>query len=1104
MSSGNPVNDLAVTNAQQELDSKIRTSSRIPRLLDANDFPEWKWRFEQHVKFKEPKLWRCIERGPREIMYEKETNPGVKVKKPRAEYTDEDYAIEEEDNRATSYLTMGLGSDIAVGFRTCKSAKEMWEALIDVYEGNEDMRESRRNLLRQNFNNFNYIYGETIENRIQRFSKIVTQMDLEEILPSKAAQNRQLLNALPKSWDNHVAMIKRTKDLARCTLTEMISHIKACELDDKQRENNHKSSMLAAGISVSSTNSSNDNAALISQNGSKKTSSGSTTVHYSSSSPSSTASKIATTPSAKAELIAFFTQQSKENLEIAASVVNCLNAFVAGKIQPPSWSLNDLYQYHPDDVEEMDITWQMAMAAFRAQKFANKTGRNRWGSSYSNSATVPLKLRCYNCHEPGHLARNCTKPNINKDQAPAHPAPPNPKRALVTTNDSSTVAGEGTQSSALVVQQSADFNWDDEIQRLNISPPEIKSVTENIAFMTSDNKDSSPDVKPPAENLAFMTKILEKVEAYRVHNAELIQDYQDIKNKNFTLAKNEKLYKEKIEAQRKDIVQLKEDLSAKNCNFLDALATISDLTKELEDLKVKYQVNEINIKKFDTSSNLVKNICDIQLEYKEKKGAGLGYTKAPPPYNHNYTYLPFTEEELINEGKMTYGPKMDKSSVKNGSAGNKRSAPSMNFVSKGNVDPNQSVACAEKVDLKCEDTLGGEQALNYDLQKPCFDENNPDLVLGQNIFSMFLSLASNRPDVLGKTDDGCVESVNINSGDEFSSVNNCECDGSNMSDDDSVAGEVPQDTFSETTETTSQENQEYPDPSSESVSVGVPNVESSGTPLETVDTHVEETCVSEISTSSEIETESKSIDKESNVEINIKSSTNVLPNKTELKSSAFQTKDDHGKKVESQSQPTSHACAHSNQLNPGCSKRKPAKFAKPVKKIRNDVKKTPSPHTLKRQTCFNCGIAGHIARNCVHLPRMSSEHKSFNNQKAKSNRTCCSKPVKVTKIEAMKNNSRKTKPSDFDWNATKQRNQQYHRNFQRHQHNVFNNYNFKWSNQHWKPKNKAAQSNMCANPLVNKDKSRFLNRDNLVWKKVTYIDAQGKPRSTMGWVPKSN
>ncbi|MFS8023113.1 hypothetical protein Hanom_Chr16g01447661 [Helianthus anomalus] len=34
--------------------------------------------------------------------------------------------------------------------------------------------------------------------------------------------------------------------------------------------------------------------------------------------------------------------------------------------------------------------------------------------------------------------------------------------------------------------------------------------------------------------------------------------------------------------------------------------------------------------------------------------------------------------------------------------------------------------------------------------------------------------------------------------------------------------------------------------------------------------------------------------------------------------------------------------------------------------------------------------------------------------------------------------------------------------------------------------------------------SKFLNKDNLVWQRVTYFDAQGKPRSIMGWVPKSN
>ncbi|MFS8003787.1 hypothetical protein Hanom_Chr13g01218001 [Helianthus anomalus] len=84
----------------------------------------------------------------------------------------------------------------------------------------------------------------------------------------------------------------------------------------------------------------------------------------------------------------------------------------------------------------------------------------------------------------------------------------------------------------------------------------------------------------------------------------------------------------------------------------------------------------------------------------------------------------------------------------------------MNFVFKGNVDPNRSFTCAEeKTDLRCEDTLGGEQVLNSDLPKKCFNETNSECVLGQSIFSMFISLASNGPVVLGKTDDLMIVNV---------------------------------------------------------------------------------------------------------------------------------------------------------------------------------------------------------------------------------------------------------------------------------------------------------------------------------------------------------
>ncbi|KAF5772493.1 putative transcription factor interactor and regulator CCHC(Zn) family [Helianthus annuus] len=160
--------------------------------------------------------------------------------------------------------------------------------------------------------------------------------------------------------------------------------------------------------------------------------------------PSSNTSTAAPSSAMKNEMIAFFTQQSKENLDIAASVINCLNAFVAGKIDPPKWSGDDLHQIHPNDVKEMDITWQMAMVAFRARRFMKRTGKNKWGASFTGASIVPFNLRCYNCHEEGHYARNCTKPPISREQTPAQPVTPNRERALATTSSITDDAAAGS------------------------------------------------------------------------------------------------------------------------------------------------------------------------------------------------------------------------------------------------------------------------------------------------------------------------------------------------------------------------------------------------------------------------------------------------------------------------------------------------------------------------------------------------------------------------------------------------------------------------------------------------------------------------------------
>ncbi|MFS7995387.1 hypothetical protein Hanom_Chr12g01117311 [Helianthus anomalus] len=100
--------------------------------------------------------------------------------------------------------------------------------------------------------------------------------------------------------------------------------------------------MLAAGFSATPS-ASNNKVALISQAGfqmfsssaSAKAAPAPANVHYSGTPApalsSSTAATTSTNPVVKNEMIAFFTQQSKENLDITASVINYLNAFVAGQ-----------------------------------------------------------------------------------------------------------------------------------------------------------------------------------------------------------------------------------------------------------------------------------------------------------------------------------------------------------------------------------------------------------------------------------------------------------------------------------------------------------------------------------------------------------------------------------------------------------------------------------------------------------------------------------------------------------------------------------------------------------------------------------------------------
>nr|GEZ76809.1 hypothetical protein [Tanacetum cinerariifolium] len=74
-----------------------------------------------------------------------------------------------------------------------------------------------------------------------------------------------------------------------------------------------------------------------------------------------------------------------------------------------------------DDLEEMDLKWQMAMLTMRARKFLQKTGRNMGVNGPTSMGFDMAKVECYNCHRKGYFARECRSPKDSRRTTVAKP-----------------------------------------------------------------------------------------------------------------------------------------------------------------------------------------------------------------------------------------------------------------------------------------------------------------------------------------------------------------------------------------------------------------------------------------------------------------------------------------------------------------------------------------------------------------------------------------------------------------------------------------------------------------------------------------------------------
>ncbi|GJW64789.1 ribonuclease H-like domain-containing protein [Tanacetum coccineum] len=144
------------------------------------------------------------------------------------------------------------------------------------------------------------------------------------------------------------------------------------------------------------------------------------------------------------------TQVSTANLSDAT-----VYAFLANQPNGSQLVHEDLEQIYEDDLEEMDLKWQLALLSMRTRRFFQKTGRKITINGSDTTGYDKSKVECFNYHKIGHFTRKCRGPK-NQDSQNRN-----------QDNSRRTVNVEETSSKAIVAIDGASFDWsymaDDEV-----------------------------------------------------------------------------------------------------------------------------------------------------------------------------------------------------------------------------------------------------------------------------------------------------------------------------------------------------------------------------------------------------------------------------------------------------------------------------------------------------------------------------------------------------------------------------------------------------------------------------------------------------------------